>query len=388
MYTLNNDIKPACHVFTGKPRDLGRQYGLECKENIMFNESLLNWVGYGNNVRNSQKDPKFLKWMRRREEIIGDNWPDVLEEMRGVAEGSGMNYIDLLCLNLRAWWYNSEELVREWGMVPPQEEGQKIGDTQCSCVVATLADGSIAAGGGMDDGISIYCGPVKFCPEAGFRYITFPIAGTIWGNIGMNNEGLCIRSSSDSFRQKEVVTLERDACEFDDLNFDIIQGAILRTCRTVDEARTMCYKFPHNGNIMCVDAKGGVMAMQNTPGGSVEVPFQGFQCVTNHLIDDEDLFRLYDAMKVVEISFPLPIPSSRIRRGNVMNFLRKTSGRLTSEELVNFLGTRDDHIPQMTVHNNSTMAVGYNEPQKFKNVIWFLQPQAKIHNDKFLRFEV
>lgn len=387
MYMLNNDIMPDCHVFTGKPRELGMQYGLECKERIVFNEGLLNWVGFGNNVRNSQKDPKFIKWMRRREQIIGDNWPDILGEIRGVAEGAGMDYIDMLCINLRAWWYNSEELVREWGMAPPRQETQKPGDTQCTGLATKLADGSIVTGGALDDGIEVYCGPVKLCPENGYRYISFPISGTIWGGLGMNSEGLCLRNASGSFRLRAVATLERDACEFDDFNIDMIQGVILRTCRTVEEARAICVKFPFNGNIMCVDANGGVLTLQNTPAGPIELPFDDFQCMTNHLVDDEDFYKLYDKMGIVECS-PGPSTGSRIRRGYVMNYLRNTQGKLTREDLVDFLGRRDDRIPDMTVNNRCTISVGYNEPQKFKNIMWFMQPQLKTNNDTFLRFEI
>jgi hypothetical protein len=227
---------------------------------------------------------------------------------------------------------------------------------------------------------------VKYCPENGYRYICFPIAGTIWGGMGINSEGLCLRSASGSMRRLDIATMQKDACDTDELNIDMVQGIILRTCRNVGEAWDVCQKLSFNGNMIFVDADAEYLGIQGTPTGMKIVPMDGYQVITNHIIDDVVFYEMHVLDGSVECLCG-PSNASRIRRGYAMDYLSKTSGRLSRDMLVNFLGTRKE-FPDMSINNGHTIAVSYNEPQTWKNAIWFLQPQSNEHNDKFLRFDI
>jgi hypothetical protein len=384
MSWLNREVQGSYMELRGSPFALGKSYGEQVAKGIRNNRHyLLNAKGWGCNVLSIMDDPKFNRWVGRREELIGDNWPWLLEEIRGVAAGSGVAYKEILLLNLRAWWYNDEELVRRWGYA--KEKDHKAGDTQCTGLVTKLADGTIACAGALDDGAFVYNGAVMYRPENGYHYLSFPITGTIWGSMGMNDQGLCVRAASGSFVRAAIATMEHDACEYSELNQDIVFGVILRTCKTAEEARLVCEKFPFNGNIMLVDAGGAVVTMQNTPSGPVYLPFGNFQVITNHLVDDESYYCLYAKMGVLECA-PGPNTSSRMRRGYVSRFLRENDSRLTEDELVRFLAERIDRIS--TVNNSFTLAVGYSLPQVHKNTMWCLVPQDEQYCDQFVRYDI
>jgi hypothetical protein len=384
MSWLNREVQGKYMELRGTPRILGKSYGEQVAKGIRNNRHyLLNAKGWGCNVLSLMVDPRFIKWVGRREALIGDNWPWLLEEIRGVAEGSGVAYKEVLMLNLRAWWYNDEELVRRWGYAKDKEN--TAGDTQCTGLAVRLADGTVACAGGLDDGAFVYNGAVMYRPKDGYSYLSFPITGTIWGSMGMNSAGLCVRAASGSFVRKAIATMEHDACEYDELNQDIVFGVILRTCATATEAKTVCEKFPFNGNALFVDAGGNVVSLQNTPAGPVCLPFDNHQVITNHLVDDEDYYKLYGSMGVLECA-PGPNTDSRLRRGYVSKFLRETRGALTEAELVRFIGTRIDRIS--TVNNRYTLAVGYSLPQVHRNTMWCLIPQDEQYCDQFVRYDI
>jgi len=163
----------------GKPSQIGQGYGKACAEGIRKNLSVLVWrQGYEPLPR---KDADFITWQKRQESILSDNWPWLLEEMTGVAEVLGIDFEDVLLLNLRAWQYN-------YYGAPP-------GNT-CSCFAITLDDGTVAEAGTNDDPVEYYCGPVCFKPDDGYGCITFPITGTSWASMCLNEKGLSMSTSS------------------------------------------------------------------------------------------------------------------------------------------------------------------------------------------------
>lgn len=51
MYKLNNEIKADCHIYSGRPREMRRQYGIECGycriDDKSFGGIIIKFIAYG-----------------------------------------------------------------------------------------------------------------------------------------------------------------------------------------------------------------------------------------------------------------------------------------------------------------------------------------------------
>ena len=103
----------------GTPFEIGFQHG------ELFKDKILNSIQC---YKEMFMDYSNLEWSRAKKlstrfvEVIRDYNPDYLEEIRGVAEGSGLDFEDILALNCRSelvlWEMNS---TRPTAAVPPSE---------------------------------------------------------------------------------------------------------------------------------------------------------------------------------------------------------------------------------------------------------------------------
>lgn len=83
---------------TGTPHHIGFQHGSAAKgqiarcisfyEKLFLNKSKMNW----STVKSFSK---------KYQPYLSANWPDYVTEMQGVAEGAGVEYEDILALNVR-----------------------------------------------------------------------------------------------------------------------------------------------------------------------------------------------------------------------------------------------------------------------------------------------
>ncbi|MDD5704336.1 MAG: C45 family autoproteolytic acyltransferase/hydrolase [Kiritimatiellae bacterium] len=334
------------HVFEGASREMGRQYGETLADRIRRNLSILVWREGYEPLPRGQAD--FESWIRDQERLIGDHWPWMLEEMRGIAQGVGVDYADILLLNLRAWQFNFY--------------GAKPEACACSSLAITLDDGTVAAAGALDDPPDLYCGPVLFATPGGHRLLTFPISGTVWGNRGINSAGLTVGISSQIL--PGLARLPHA------VNQDLATRAIYQTCTTVDDVRRFCQKHPFTMNLVCVDARGGILCLQHTAAGPFELPVtDGWCALTNHVADDGFLYWLTQhGVK----EFP-ESPTTRARRGRLLAFARERNGRCSPDEVRQFLCRRDDTDPG-TIHNRGTLALTYANPQAHPHRCWVAGP--------------
>jgi isopenicillin-N N-acyltransferase-like protein len=82
----------------GPPRERGRQYGEQARAQI---ERSIAWYGEQFTATASLTWETVLANARRWEPLVEAYLPDALEEMRGIAEGSGRRYEEILALNGR-----------------------------------------------------------------------------------------------------------------------------------------------------------------------------------------------------------------------------------------------------------------------------------------------
>jgi predicted choloylglycine hydrolase len=338
------------NVFKGDCREIGRQYGKLFRDRIVGNVSVL--------VKRNCTPPDplpldnsdFHNWVNSQEKIISSEWPWLIDEMRGVAEGSGCGYRDILFLNLRVWQYKFY--------------GKPAGSaTACSSLIITLADGSTSNIGALDDGIEYYCGMVKIVPDRGYSFMTFPITGTSWGNRGMNSAGLCVGASSQILAG--LKKLPGTICA------DIANRLILQTCVTVSEVRDFCRKHPFTLNLACSDRNGDVFCAHQTSAGMFEIASRVPCAITNHVTGDLIMFKLHE-LGVGE--FP-ESPTTRLRLGRLADFARRNNGKVNAVDLRKFIADRM-HGDPASICPSHNVVMTYANPQAEPGVMWISEPQT------------
>ena len=343
------------NIFRGNAFEIGKQYGAKFAEKIRSNLSILIWrEGY---EPLPLKDPDFIKWVDDQEKVISTNWPWLIEEMHAVAEGSGFNYRDILLLNLRSWQYNHCS-----GKAAAQVEA-------CSSLIITLADGTTANVGALDDGIQYYCGMVKIIPDHGYSFMTFPITGTSWGNRGMNSAGLCIGESSQILSGLKRLP--------DSICADIALRVILQTCATVSEVREFCKQHPFTLNLACSDKNGDVFCAHQTSAGLFEVADHAPYAITNHVVDDLLMFKLLH-LGVCEFR---ESPTTRLRRGRLMDFILKRDRKCSAEEVRAYVADRMNGAPS-SICPKGNIVLTYANSQAEPGIMWIAEP-AVIGNENW-----
>ena len=333
-------------TFAGSPTAIGTEYGREFAAQIRENvRVLVRREGY---QPLPWTEPGFVELVQRETTIISIEWPWLIEEMSAVAAAAEVKTEEIVLLNLRAWQYSYEGL--------PALQA-------CSSMAVLLTDGTLANVGALDDGIQYYCGPVRVVPERGFRYITFPITGTSWGNRGMNSVGLVVGESSQATpglrRLPEAI------------NSDLAMRVILQTCGTVEDVQHFCRRHPFTMNLVCTDANGHVFCAHQTAAGLLELPSDSPRALTNHVFNDRLRCWFYERGCIVPDA-----ASTHLRRGRMLEFLKECSGRCTADEVRAFVADPQNGAPT-SLCPPGNVAVTYGNSQAEPGTYWVAQPQVQ-----------
>lgn len=330
--------------FEGSPAELGNGYGRRFAGQIRENLRILVWrEGYEPLPR---QDPGFIAWMEQQRALIKSRWPWLLEEIKAVATAVDVSEEDIFLLNLRAWNY------RQSAFAGPG----------CSSLVIKLADGTVACAGALDDPVKYYCGPVRIVPEKGFRYITFPITGTSWGNRGMNSAGLVLSESSQGLRGLNPLR--------NTIVQDIALRVILQTCATVKDVGRFCRKYPFAMNTVCSDAEGGVFCAHQTVAGLQVMTRRAPFAMTNHIVDD----RLFDWCLKHGVGDFEESKTTRFRRGKLLQFIKDKNGKCTAEEVRALIADKDNGSPS-SICPPGNVALTYGNAQAEQGTLWVAQPR-------------
>ena len=330
-------------AFKGSPDILGKTQGSEFCEQIKRNIDIL--------IKNSQiplNNSEFKKWIDIQEKIIIDNWPWLFEEMQNIAAETGVKYRNILLLNLRAWQY------KFYANNP---------HTTCSSMVIVQKDGTIANAGALDDRGDIYCGLVKYYPDDGYSFMTFPVSGTCWGNRGVNSAGLCVGTSSQ--------ILQNLPGKPDAICADIANRVILQTCATVNEVKKLCRLHPFTLNLVCSDRNGDVFCAHNTSAGLFNVIEDAPYAMTNHVVDDRLILKLTE----FGVSEFYENATTRPRRGRLLEYILSSDKHCHAEDIRNFIADRLNGAPQ-SICPKGNFVLTYANTQLYPQALWISEPQA------------
>ncbi|MBP6507034.1 MAG: hypothetical protein KA257_05670 [Opitutaceae bacterium] len=338
-------------VLRGNPRELGRQQGAAVRSQIHANVAVL--LGDFLTGTKAAQLEKIRDWQQRLHTFCFDHWPHLQEEIQGIAEGAGLDRELAELLSFRAWQYE----VYHAGA--------------CSSFAFPGAGGKILTGGTLDDPRFLYT-IAQIQPDRGLRYLSFPIAGTVWANRGMNEAGLALGISSllcpgVKFDLDQLVPV------------DLVFRDMLQFCSTVAEVETRCKKFSFFCNLIAVDQHGGVFSSSNYCGAyTSHSSAQNHFALTNHPVGAADT-----TLRTRGYTGPDPGGYSLERLDQLNDWMNVQQNRATVDDAIALLG----ETPRFgRVNNPNTSFASIAVPQAHPHTLWIAQ--QPVTSTGFYAFDV
>lgn len=342
---------PPVLVLKGKPCELGRQQGAALRSQIHANIAIL--LGDFLTGAKSAQMEKIDAWQQRLRTFCFDHWPWMQEEIHGLAEGAGIDTELAELLSFRAWQYE----VYHAGA--------------CSSFALPGAGNQIVTGGTLDDPRFLYT-IAQVQPTSGLRYLSFPIAGTVWANRGMNESGLALGISSLIC---PGVTFDLDQL----VPVDLVFRDMLQFCSTVAEVEARCQQFKFFCNLIAVDATGAVFSSSNYCGDYTKhESATGTFALTNHPVGEAE-----SSLRQHGYSGPDPTGFSPERLALINEWMSAQTGSATEKDAIAFLGA----MPQAgRVNNPHTSFATIAVPQTKPLTLWIAQ--QPVTSSAFHAFDV
>jgi hypothetical protein len=322
----------------GAPRELGRQQGAAVRSQVHANVAVL-LSDFLTGTKSAQLT-KITAWQKRLREFCFDHWPWLQPEIQGIAEGAGIDPELAELLSFRAWQYE----VYHAGA--------------CSSFALPGANGHTLTGGTLDDPRFLYT-IAHVSPTSGLRYLSFPIAGTVWANRGMNEAGLALGISSlicpgVKFDLDQLVPV------------DLVFRDMLQFCSTVAEIETRCRSYKFFCNLIAVDATGAVFASSNYCGDYTKYtsPNDTF-VLTNHPAGAADT-----ALRTRGYTGPDPSGFSLERLDQINTWMAAHHGHASVDDAITFLGATPT---PGRVNNQHTSFASVAMPQVHPHTFWIAQ---------------
>lgn len=325
-------------VLQGPPRELGRRHGNALRRQIHANITAL--LGKFLTGAGPAQRAEIRAWQQRLRAFCFEHWPWLQAEIQGIAEGAAIEPEIAELLSFRAWQY----------------EAYHAG--ACSSFALPGTGGHLLTGGTLDDPRWLYT-IAQVQPDRGLRYLSFPIAGTVWANRGMNEAGLALGISSllcpgVKFDLEKLVPV------------DLVFRDLLQFCSTIAEVEARCRKFKIFCNLIAVDAHGGVFSSSNFCGEfTAHLTPDKIACLTNHPIGDAAT-----ALRIRGYTGPDPGAFSPERLAQIAAWMQVHRGRATVNDAIAFLGTpaRPDGV-----NNPNTAFATVAMPQADPHTLWIAQ---------------
>ena len=325
-------------ILQGDPRALGRQQGTALRSQIHANVGAL----LGDFLTGAKGPPpdEIRAWQQRLRTFCFDHWPWLQPEIAGIAEGAGIEPELAELLSFRAWQYE----IYHAG--------------SCSSFALPGVGGKVLNGGTLDDPRCLYT-IAQVQPTSGLRFLSFPLAGTVWANRGLNESGLALGISSllcpgVKFELEKLVPV------------DLVFRDLLQFCSTVAEVEARCRKFDFFCNLVAVDRHGGVFSSSNYCGELTSYPTSaGTAALTNHPLEPAAT-----ALRARGYTGSEPGSYSVERLAELTTWNSAHLGRATVADAQAFLGAERKFGG---VNNPNTAFATIAVPQAHPHILWLAQ---------------
>ena len=249
---------------TGSAYEIGFQHGASCPEAVR-----MAWAAWGR-VEGIEA-ARLEAGIRLVEGRLQRFFPEVLEEIRGIAEGSGVPYDRILAMNCLC------------AVVPGAGEGPA-----CSTIGFADSDAGVLLGKTADwevEGEEDVVAWQRYQPAdgQGYGFVHYGCAGTLWSEGGLNEAGMGMVLNG----------LPGSGAKPDSLHWLPLCRGVLQHCRDVREALEFLgrYDVMYWGfNLVLADAGGDLAFVEVVPGAQAVGRPQGDYLVhTNHCVCPETL---------------------------------------------------------------------------------------------------
>jgi len=305
----------------GSFKEMGRQFGQASKKEIRtfarmsymmaslakkpgsqpFNPNL--WYFIPTLLSFKREKSRWQSLAREYEKEILKYYPDAIEFMQGIAEGTGLPYIDILSLNVA-----TENMLTcsAWG----------------AAGTSTLNNEPLV-GMNVDEETSAqkYETFLSVNPDKGFRYKVTAFAGWVGYNHGMNEKGLTFASTTLWTRPENE---KRVRPPF------MVLMKVLNTCSTVEEVKAYFESVPNHevGTVFYIADPVKFMRVEYTPGKKV------FKVVENGSLGNTNL-----------------IPSPELKDQDGSALLKQTlHAKIRSKRMSELLVSNEGHIDVDVMH--------------------------------------
>jgi len=279
----------------GTPYEIGHKRGWHFRHLIKsISETRLK------KVRDRKRKMTLARYIER---VLERHYPELVQELKGMADGARISYDKMLLLN--AWWDKP---------------------SYCSNVALTETKVGPVLGSSLDIGHSPYLIMMHYRPKRGHSFLTVCSPDFIGAARAMNDAGLCLCGSTtkaiDEGNGFPRYTMCRVAMQY---------------CSNVGEVAELFGKFKEGfynpGNYMFVDRKGDAMVIEQTNKAFVirRPQNEGIAC-TNHYITPEAQKLGYD-----RYDWTWLLKNSRDRYQNLLEFIASADRNRPIESLQSVL---------------------------------------------------
>ena len=237
---------------SGTYREQGRQHG----------EALASIIGeiLSEVLKKDTWEAPKVEWLFCTVEAnLGREAPGVMEEMRGIAEGSGQTYKDILAYNALAdiWMVHAFCSSLGWAETP---DGPVVGKTN-----------------DIGQHREKYHHPFRRRSGEGLPAVWATWPGTVWSNCFVNAHGVTHGGASLGMRSRNEQGIPSNC----------MYRIAMDRCTSVEEVVSLCESLPvmhHPSHNVLADATGTLLALELTPEGCFvcQPPGRSYARVTNH----------------------------------------------------------------------------------------------------------
>lgn len=251
----------------GEPFEQGRQHGLALREEIAHNLG----VYYERFRREGQLPADEVRARAAQYLPVLERFPAYFEAVRGVAESSGQELIDLVMLNVRY-----ELLYYQYSIIPVG------GCTSFAVLPAASSNGHLLLGENWD-WIPEVAGAVLHTRGGDTESLAFTEAGIVGAKIGLNSAGLGLAINGLLSTDDDSSCLEKP---FHVRCYEVLRSQRLEDAvRVVSDGRRAC-----SANFVLGQAPDRAVDVEAAPGSSCSFGAQhGVLAHTNHFLEPEHL---------------------------------------------------------------------------------------------------
>lgn len=254
---------------SGSAYEIGFQHGTACQEAIrLAYEACVGLEGI--------EESQINAGIRVAEDGLQASFPEIVEEMQGIADGSGVSYREIVTLNCI-------DVVFGCTLDAPSCSTIGFADSNVGVLLGKTADWNVA-------------GPERFTlwqryqPVAGegYTFIHYGCAGAVWTEGGLNDAGLGMVLNG----------LPGSGSSSDSIPWLPLPRGVLQHCRDVQEALDFLsrYVIMYWGfNLILADASGDLAFIEVVPGAqAVHRPQGDYLFHTNHCVRPETAEQQFD----------------------------------------------------------------------------------------------